>query len=466
MRKTIVLMILAGLVELACARDGTLDPPSNGLTRVLLTDAPFPFDQVSRVDVFIVSVAAADVPDTLASADPWVTIAEPHSSFNLLELQRGTTTIVGESLLPVGLYQAVRVVIDADLSSITMKDGSEAVVDWQRQGEVALHALVEDPLDVPVEGAQIVIDFDVGRSFLPMGNGFVFIPWIRAVNEAATGSIAGTVRGSDGPQEALLPVPNASVGVYRNTSLAYSGAAPIATGQTDASGRFLIPFVIEGSYAVHVDPPAEFDAGRAVEKQVLVLAGAETTVEVSLPPDTGTDSRPVVRIDGRSSILVGESVPFFAHITGEYGDSVSTPLVAWMTTDATIASISGTGQAVMVTGNAPGLAIILATSTGATDSVLVSVGLTDIPVQTVEITPVTQTVNVGDSTVVQAIVRDADGHVLPRRAIDWTVSDPTVVSHMTSFSGDFVVLTALAPGTAAITATAAGKSGSGTVVVK
>ena len=140
-------------------------------------------------------------------------------------------------------------------------------------------------------------------------------------------------------------------------------------------------------------------------------------------------------------------------------------MVQWMTSDSRIASITGSGQAVIVTGNAPGLALILATSLGATDSVLVSVGLSDTPVETVEITPLTQTINVGDSTVVQAIIRDVDGQILAGRYIEWSISNASVVSHMTSFSGDFLVLTALAPGTATITATAEGKSGSGTVVV-
>ncbi len=465
MRRATVLMALTCLMGLSCARDGTLDPPSDGLTRVLLTDAPFPFDQVARVDVFIVSVGAASTFDTLTADDPWITIAEPYSSYNLLDLQSGTTTIVGEAMLPAGMYQAVRVVIDVDQSHITLNDGSDATVDWQRTGEVALHALVEDPLEVPVEGALIVIDFDVGRSFLPLGDGFVFIPWIRAVNEAATGSIAGTVRGSDGPGAPLLPVSTASVSIYRNATVAYSGAAPIATGRTDESGRFLIPFVTGGQYSVHVDPPAGFAAGRAVEEEVQVLAGHQAQVHITLPHDNGTEDKPLVRIDGRSSIVVGESAPFFAYVTGEHGDSVSTPLVEWMTTDATIASISGTGQAVTVTGNAPGLALIVAASMGASDSVLVSVGLDGATVEKVEITPAAQTISVGDSALVQAILRDADGQILAGRSIDWTVSDPSVASLMTSSSNTFVVLRALAPGTATITATAEGKSGNSTLVV-
>jgi hypothetical protein len=464
MRQAILLLMLVAVAGLSCARDGSLDPPADGLTRVLLTDAPFPFDQVSRVDVFIVSVAAASTADTIVN-DAWITLAEPGTAFNLLDLQGGTTTLLGEAELAAGVYQAIRVIIDADQSSITMNDGSQAVVDWQIGGMITLHAFVEDQLDVPVEGARIVIDFDVGRSFLPVASGFLFIPWIRAVNEAATGSVAGTVRGADGPGGTVAAVPNASVGVYRSNSTGV-GATPVATGRTDDLGRFFIPFVTEGSYAVQAHPPAGFDAGRALEGGVFVIAGDETTVDLTLPPDEDDPASPSVRIQGKQSIVVGESVGFFAYVSGESGDSVSTPLVQWLTSDSRIASISGSGQAVVVTGNAPGLALILATSMGAADSVLVSVGLSDTsPVETVEVTPLTQTINVGDSVAVQAILRDANGQILAGRGIDWSASDASVVSYMTSFSGDFLVLTALAPGTATITATAEGKSGSGTVVV-
>jgi len=457
--------MLVAVVGLSCARDGSLGPPADGITRVLLTDTPFPFDQVSRVDVFIVSVAASSTADTILTTDPWITLAEPGTTFNLLDLQGGNTALLGEAVLPAGLYQAVRVVIDVDRSSITRKDGSRAVIDWQNTGTIALHAVVEDGLDVPVEGARIVIDFDVGRSFLPVASGFLFIPWIRAVNEAATGSIAGTVRGSDGPGEILSPVFEASVSVYHSYATGV-GAIPAATGRTDDQGRFFIPFVTEGSYAVHAHPPAGFDAGRAIEGGVFVDAGEETTVDLTLPPDDGPASISV-RIQGKQSIVVGESVGFFAYVSGENGDSVSTPLVQWMTSDSRIASISGSGQAVVVTGNAPGLALILATSMGATDSVLVIVGLSDTsPVEAVEVTPLTETINVGDSTVMQAIVRDAAGQIRAGRGIDWSVSDASVVSFMTSFSGDFVVLTGVAPGTATVTATSEGKSGTGTVVVK
>jgi hypothetical protein len=460
-----VLMALLMMLGAACARDGTLEPGGDGLTRILLTDAPFPFDRVSRVDVFVVSVAATAAADTTLLSGDWVTVADPNTTYNLLDLQRGNTTLVGEGELPAGVYEAVRVVIDVSQSEITLTDGSAAVVDWQGYGQVALHAVVEDPLDVPDAGASIVIDFDVGRSFIPVGGGFVFIPWIRAVNEAATGTLTGTVRGADGAQGEVLPVANASVSVFPSTRPVYNGAVPMATARTDASGEFLLPFVVEGSYTVQVDPPLEIDAGRALMSHVTVSAGTETTLNVSLPDPSPWSSQYKLRIHGKQSLSLGESAAFASYLIEENGDSLPASHTEWYTSNAAIAGITGVGQAVTVTGNGSGLALIFATVEGVSDSLVVSVGGAPGTVASVEVTPTSQSIGVGDSTYVEATVRDENGLVIPGAGVVWSVSDANIASVMGGFAGTFAILWGHAPGTVVVTALAEGKTGSATVVV-
>jgi hypothetical protein len=96
---------------------------TDGKTSVFLTDDPFPFDGVSRVDMHVVSIALALRADTSESAPPWVTVATPDRAFNLLDLQNGSTALLGDAVVPPGSYQAVRVVIDPDRSSITGAGG-------------------------------------------------------------------------------------------------------------------------------------------------------------------------------------------------------------------------------------------------------------------------------------------------------------------------------------------------------
>src|SRR6185369_12785004 len=122
---------------------------------------------VARVDVFIEAVDASQSVDTSGTGSNWVTIAQPGQPFNLLELQRGSTALLGASDLPAGEYQAVRMTIDPARSHVYRPNGDEVVVHWPQTptGLIVMHALVEDPLAV-APGAKIVIDFDVGRSFL------------------------------------------------------------------------------------------------------------------------------------------------------------------------------------------------------------------------------------------------------------------------------------------------------------
>jgi hypothetical protein len=273
--------LIALVIAASCYKDDATSPASSGpgrSTRVLITDSPFPFDTVQSVDVYVVSVAASPEPDTGTSADSmsWVTITEPHRQINLLALQGGTTALLGEREIPANQYRAIRVIIDGDSSRIRFKDGSNALVNWGGAGQQSIHAFVETAVDVPQGGAQIVIDFDVGRSFHFnefAAGAFNFLPWIRAVNSAATGSIAGTVRrvSSTG-----APVEHAIVS-------AWSAGQILSTGTTDASGHYRLAFLLPGTYVVAVDPPSSDSLGSSVDSNVVVTRGIETQHSVVLP---------------------------------------------------------------------------------------------------------------------------------------------------------------------------------------
>src|SRR5213593_278206 len=101
-----------------------------------------------------------------------------------------------------------------------------------------LYAAVDYPVNVSSDGAEIVIDFDVGRSFQWALYGraeFTLFPWLRAISTAATGSIAGTVTSDYTGQ--VEPVANASVTVCAGDPCDSQGAATVvATGRSDAAG--------------------------------------------------------------------------------------------------------------------------------------------------------------------------------------------------------------------------------------
>src|SRR2546422_4179943 len=113
---------ILGMVSIAACSEhsASTNTAKPGTTKAFLIDAPFPYDQVARVDVYIVSVAASSKPDTLGTGGPG-TIATPHRAYNLLELGNGSAAKLGEGVLLSGQYVQFFVTIDGDSSSIDRK---------------------------------------------------------------------------------------------------------------------------------------------------------------------------------------------------------------------------------------------------------------------------------------------------------------------------------------------------------
>ena len=289
----------------ACSGDNTGVVARTGSTRVLLTDDPFPYDRVARVDLFIVSISASLSADTGGigggNGSNFVTLVQPNRRFNVLALQNGATAELGSIKLPAGAITAVRMIIDTDSSSITLKDGrvlttsSRPGIYWQSSaGRPVLNALVHEQLIVPDTGAVIVIDYDVGQAFIPVqvtdststDSSFIFSPVLRAVDASRTGAIVGTVRSASGQpvKDASLTLHLGMPGTPENTWFS------LHTGRTGSDGSFKLSCVIPSaywattawngaSYFVAADPPAASGLHRAV-----VPVG---TVAIGSPVDLG-----------------------------------------------------------------------------------------------------------------------------------------------------------------------------------
>src|SRR5213595_2752767 len=225
---------------------------------VRLTDAPFPYDSLHSVTIYVVRIEAeADTADT-SGGGQWTVITEPRKTFDLLALQQGATAILGQGEMPAGQYRAVRMTIDTSLSSITWNDAAQhpAPVNWH--GWSTVYAFVEYPVSVATQRTEVVLDFDIGRSFLYNyygTNEFDFFPPLRAIDAAAAGAIAGVVTGS--VNGTTQPVPNAQVSVFvtypvrPDSSITYLEA----TGRSDPSGHYKVAFLPPGTYSVEIKEP-------------------------------------------------------------------------------------------------------------------------------------------------------------------------------------------------------------------
>lgn len=277
------LALACGLAALsACGSGGSpaLAPTgTDGHATIYLTDAPFPFDAITRVDVHVVRIELSPQADTSAGPPQWITVATPDRTFNLLDFQNGTTALLGDAQIPAGQYAAVRVTIDPARSSLTDASGhvlsgttapAGPGIDWNgAAGQAMLYAQVEEPMAVDERGQDIVIDFDVGRSFqYDGGDRFTFIPWLRAITRAGSGAVTGLVqRAGSG-----APIPNAAVSVTMASDTVLALYTILATSRTGADGHFVVSFLRPGPYRVVVTDPST--GQDAAARRVEVRAGA------------------------------------------------------------------------------------------------------------------------------------------------------------------------------------------------
>jgi hypothetical protein len=280
--------LLAFLALASCDDTGGPPTPREGATRVLLTDAPFPYDQVARADIYVMRVAAAS-----AGSSTEQTIVAPNRTFDLVALQNGRTAELGEGVLTPGTYDRVFLEIDIDRSSLTLKDGtvltrgSTPGIRWTGSGGAApppLAVFVDVPIEVTTTGTVLVVDFDLARSFRPMNpadvaSGVEYTPFARAVDASATGSLSGSISGEGGGALA-----DATVTLYAIIPSAPPGSPTPSlafweTARTDAGGRFVLPYLSSGrTYSLVAEGGLASPHGSATPRQVSVTAGSETNL--------------------------------------------------------------------------------------------------------------------------------------------------------------------------------------------
>lgn len=157
----------------------------------------------------------------------------------------------------------------------------------------------------------------------------------------------------------------------------------------------------------------------------------------------------------QTTLLVARSTRFTAQPLDANGAPLTGRTIDWSSSDVTVARVENDGT---VTGVSPGAATIVATSEGRSAQAAVTVSLP--PVQAVTVSPARDTLAVNGARQFVAELRDASGTVLTGRSVVWS-SDNAAVA-IVSATG---VVTALAPGTAAISASSEGRSGTATAVV-
>jgi uncharacterized protein YjdB len=176
----------------------------------------------------------------------------------------------------------------------------------------------------------------------------------------------------------------------------------------------------------------------------------QAAVTVTLPP-----VQTVVVSPARDTIGVGTQRALSAVLRDAAGNVLTGRALAWSSSNVGVASVSSTG---VVIGLAPGSTTISATSEGRVGTAVVVV--LERLASVVILTPGSGTLVVGTTQALTAQVTDAQGNLLTNRPITYSSDAPSVAS--VNATG---VVSALAPGTARITATSEGRIGTATFQV-
>lgn len=177
---------------------------------------------------------------------------------------------------------------------------------------------------------------------------------------------------------------------------------------------------------------------------------ATASVTVSPPPVATVRLAPP-----NANIVVGAVQQFTASAFDAAGELLTGRPVTWSTTNAAVATVSSGG---LVTGVSQGSATVVATVEGRTATAAIVVSAP--PVNTVTVSPATATIVTAATQQLTVTMRDGAGTLLPGREVAWTSSDPTVAT--VSAAG---LVTGVAVGTATVTATSEGKSGTAAITV-
>src|SRR5690349_7292709 len=265
---------------------------------------------------------------------------------------------------------------------------------------------------------------------------------------------------------------NASVATVSGTGLVTASGAGTATitamseGQTGTStvtvsspaGLFSIGDSVQTTTATWVrnisQPPADPATGTPPSVIGTQPAGGgeggTPPAKVTLAPVASVTVSP-----GAANVAVTGTVQLTATPKDANGNPLTGRAISWSSSDNTIATVNGSG---LVTGVAAGTVTITATSEGKSGTASITVA--GAPVATVTVTPASASVQAGQTVQLTATLKDANGNILTGRVVTWSSNNPSVAG--VNSSG---LVTGNTAGSATITATSEGKSGTSAITV-
>lgn len=258
--RTSALFISLFLISLSLFTSCTESNDGTGTLEIRMTDNPADFSAVN------VDIQRVEIHRSGDSPTGWVVINDEPIKLNLLELVNGADTLIGNKPLDAGKYTQLRLILGPDNTLVKDGDTLNLTVPSGQQSGLKLNIDAEVETDI---NYTLLLDFNAAQSIVTAGNGnngpskYLLKPVIRAVNEAMTGGISGTVS----PPEA--------------SGLVYTVAAgdTISTYAEVDTGEFKLIGIPDGNYILHAESSSEvFDSVQVQDVQV--VPGGSTNIGI------------------------------------------------------------------------------------------------------------------------------------------------------------------------------------------
>src|SRR5215813_12714098 len=202
MKLSRTLLVLLPLVWLiGCSSGNSMS--GNGTMRIRMTDKPGP-DHVDAVNLVVTEVSvraeegtvAGSDSDTVAVSDEggWQVLSTTAKTYDLLTLQNGVFTTIGEGTLPAGTYTQIRLKLGAGSTIVVDGTTYPLKVPSGMQSGLKLNGTFVVP---PGGTTDVGLDFDASRSLHQTGNGqWMLKPVVRAFTMGTSGGGSGAIHGT------------------------------------------------------------------------------------------------------------------------------------------------------------------------------------------------------------------------------------------------------------------------------
>jgi len=247
------------IVAASCANDNTTEPV--GTLSLKLTDAPMHYSQFMSASITIDKIEIGNS----AHANSFITLTNTPMKYNLLELVNGITSTMATIEIPAGDYDLLRLYISS--TEMKMVNGDSFTYNMEQEGYSG-NGMMQNgmmlnnqnrSIDIKLENimtisngsmSEFLLDIDVDQSFMLEGvnynnmmmgmTGFTFMPTMRFVDMATSGTINGTVKDAHGN------LPNATISLMHNGTL-------YTTTHSDLNGHYAFIGIPQGMYTMEAE---------------------------------------------------------------------------------------------------------------------------------------------------------------------------------------------------------------------